>query len=193
MPRAPRDERGLVAPRRQRVSDHDITERTGVEAPWPRQDSNSQSPAPQADALSIGPLRHLRTLQISRINFFMGLAPHSAPFPCFWACRRAFFCVQPLALPRALCPEALGQSAPSAPTKPGPAFLRRHPLRNAWDGCMLLRQALPVCKLLWRNTAETPAGLEPAIPGSVGRCLIHWATGPVGTHPCQPITRTTHG
>ena len=26
----------------------------------------------------------------------------------------------------------------------------------------------------------TPAGLEPAIPGSVGRCLIHWATGPSG-------------
>ncbi len=25
----------------------------------------------------------------------------------------------------------------------------------------------------------TPAGLEPAIPGSVGQCLIHWATGPV--------------
>ena len=24
----------------------------------------------------------------------------------------------------------------------------------------------------------TPVGLEPAIPGSVGRCLIHWATGP---------------
>ena len=24
----------------------------------------------------------------------------------------------------------------------------------------------------------TPAGLEPAIPGSVGRCLIHWAKGP---------------
>ena len=24
----------------------------------------------------------------------------------------------------------------------------------------------------------TPAGLKPAIPGSVGRCLIHWATGP---------------
>ena len=24
----------------------------------------------------------------------------------------------------------------------------------------------------------TPAGLEPAIRGSVGRCLIHWATGP---------------
>ena len=25
----------------------------------------------------------------------------------------------------------------------------------------------------------TPVGLEPTIPGSVGRCLIHWATGPV--------------
>ena len=24
----------------------------------------------------------------------------------------------------------------------------------------------------------TPAGLEPAIPGSVGRCLIHWANRP---------------
>ena len=28
------------------------------------------------------------------------------------------------------------------------------------------------------NANMTPAGLEPAIPGSVGRCLIHWATGP---------------
>ena len=26
----------------------------------------------------------------------------------------------------------------------------------------------------------TPAGLKPAIPGSVGRCLIHWATVPLG-------------
>jgi hypothetical protein len=25
----------------------------------------------------------------------------------------------------------------------------------------------------------TPAGLEHAIPGSVGRCFIHWATGPM--------------
>ena len=24
-----------------------------------------------------------------------------------------------------------------------------------------------------------PVGLEPTIPGSVGRCLIHWATGPI--------------
>ena len=31
----------------------------------------------------------------------------------------------------------------------------------------------------------TPAGLEPAIPGSVGRCLIHWATGPLQQH--RPI------
>ncbi len=42
--------------------------------------------------------------------------------------------------------------------------------------------------LAWINAAfccsaspMTPAGLEPAIPGSVGRCLIHWATGPM-TH-----------
>ena len=28
------------------------------------------------------------------------------------------------------------------------------------------------------NANMTPAGLEPAIPGSVGRCLIHWAMGP---------------
>ena len=25
-------------------------------------------------------------------------------------------------------------------------------------------------------------GLEPTIPGSVGRCLIHWATGPTDAH-----------
>ena len=30
----------------------------------------------------------------------------------------------------------------------------------------------------------TPAGLEPAIPASVGRCLIHWATGPCAL--CDP-------
>ena len=30
-----------------------------------------------------------------------------------------------------------------------------------------------------RVVQMTPAGLEPAIPGSVGRCLIHWATGPL--------------
>ena len=28
------------------------------------------------------------------------------------------------------------------------------------------------------SASMNPAGLEPAIPGSVGRCLIHWATGP---------------
>ena len=40
---------------------------------------------------------------------------------------------------------------------------------------------------LWRSGEDddcaerecvTPVGLEPAIPGSVGRCLIHWSTGP---------------
>jgi hypothetical protein len=35
-----------------------------------------------------------------------------------------------------------------------------------------------------RTMQMTPAGLEPAIPGSVGRCLIHWATGPCAL--CDP-------
>ena len=33
----------------------------------------------------------------------------------------------------------------------------------------------------------TPAGLDPTIPGSVGRCLIHWATGP-----CAPLANFRH-
>ena len=43
---------------------------------------------------------------------------------------------------------------------------------------------LPKCvehlreRIRLKNEKVTPAGLEPAIPGSVGRCLIHWATGP---------------
>jgi hypothetical protein len=37
----------------------------------------------------------------------------------------------------------------------------------------------------------TPAGLEPAIPGSVGRCLIHWATGPIRS--VAPRLRSTVG
>ena len=40
----------------------------------------------------------------------------------------------------------------------------------------------------------TPAGLEPAIPASVGRCLIHWATGPdafdlLGAHYTERLER----
>jgi hypothetical protein len=51
------------------------------------------------------------------------------------------------------------------------------------DGKRLLQQLQPGVRfeLLDRRDSEkkmTPAGLEPAIPGSVGRCLIHWATGP---------------
>ena len=37
----------------------------------------------------------------------------------------------------------------------------------------------------------TPAGLEPAIPGSIGRCLIHWATGPVATCPVKIKSKNT--
>ena len=42
-----------------------------------------------------------------------------------------------------------------------------------------------VIRLRCMFTKMTPAGLEPASPGSVGRCLIHWATGPVAVcHIC---------
>ena len=34
------------------------------------------------------------------------------------------------------------------------------------------------CTPMEHRNAMTPVGLEPTIPGSVGRCLIHWATGP---------------
>ena len=40
---------------------------------------------------------------------------------------------------------------------------------------------------LARNREMTPAGLEPAMPGSIGRCLIHWATGPI-TACFNPLT-----
>ena len=32
--------------------------------------------------------------------------------------------------------------------------------------------------VLSTHNQMTPVGLEPTIPGAVGRCLIHWATGP---------------
>lgn len=35
-----------------------------------------------------------------------------------------------------------------------------------------------VMHLLSTHNQMTPVGLEPTIPGSVGQCLIHWATGP---------------
>ena len=53
---------------------------------------------------------------------------------------------------------------------------------------------------LWRhgeNTTvleecPTPVGLEPTIPGSVGRCLIHWATGPLSVRHRISDTEVTH-
>ena len=49
-----------------------------------------------------------------------------------------------------------------------------HPFRVRW------RAALVTCDGISKHHVNmTPAGLEPAIPGSVGRCLIHWATGPL--------------
>ena len=48
---------------------------------------------------------------------------------------------------------------------------------SRWQGqaarLFRLRRAASFC---WM---ATPVGLEPTIPGSVGRCLIHWATGPL--------------
>ena len=50
-----------------------------------------------------------------------------------------------------------------------------------------LRPSMPS----WSTRRMTPAGLEPAIPGSVGRCLIHWATGPMGMSLGSDIFLTT--
>lgn len=33
---------------------------------------------------------------------------------------------------------------------------------------------------VFKKKNQPPAGLEPAIPGLGGRCLIHWATEAVG-------------
>ena len=48
---------------------------------------------------------------------------------------------------------------------------------SCWQGqaaqLFRLRRAASFCWMV------TPVGLEPTIPGSVGRCLIHWATGPL--------------
>ena len=38
----------------------------------------------------------------------------------------------------------------------------------------------------------TSAGLEPAIPGSVGRCLIHWATRPLDGVPKSSVLKVRH-
>ena len=46
---------------------------------------------------------------------------------------------------------------------------------SAWSIRIIFTMASTACPL----RTMTPAGLEPAIPGSVGRCLIHWATGPI--------------
>ena len=51
-------------------------------------------------------------------------------------------------------------------------------LRQAWFAGLLRLTILVLTVIARQGDAMTPAGLEPAIPGSVGRCLIHWATGP---------------
>jgi hypothetical protein len=46
-----------------------------------------------------------------------------------------------------------------------------------------IEKNLRACLQTSKENEMTPAGLEPAIPGSVGRCLIHWATGPLDKCP----------
>ena len=46
--------------------------------------------------------------------------------------------------------------------------------------CSWRRSRLVQCRdAAYARCKMNPVGLEPTIPGSVGRCLIHWATGPV--------------
>ena len=40
------------------------------------------------------------------------------------------------------------------------------------------RDRVRTCQVLLHKSKMISAGLEPAFPGSVGRCLIHWATRP---------------
>ena len=61
---------------------------------------------------------------------------------------------------------------PSLSCPRGPPFWKR-----VAHACGYLSAAGKGVCYLW-VVKMTPAGLEPAIPGSVGRCLIHWATGP---------------
>ena len=63
------------------------------------------------------------------------------------------------------------------------------------DSCFM--QPLLFLTAMCATQSMTPAGLEPAIPGSVGRCLIHWATGPaklfcqIAVTICQVNARAT--
>ena len=52
-------------------------------------------------------------------------------------------------------------------------------MRSRWHVSMLVAYLWHKKFAVWTCAQMTPAGLEPAIPGSVGRCLIHWATGPL--------------
>ena len=44
---------------------------------------------------------------------------------------------------------------------------------------MYLGARLFATSLVTERAKMIPVGLEPTIPGSVGRCLVHWATGPI--------------
>ena len=77
------------------------------------------------------------------------------------------------------------------------AFVRK---ASKWS-CLLVwgsdKRICEICMYKWsahtQNYHEPPAGLEPAIPGLGGRCLIHWATEATGfvVHFSQFLSRDT--
>ena len=79
---------------------------------------------------------------------------------------------------KARAAEDMAHAAPSCrPRAPGGACILRK-----FAGTRATAKALQVgagARAIAGPSKMTRAGLEPAIPGSVGRCLIHWATGPV--------------
>ena len=85
-------------------------------------------------------------------------------------------------------PEALKRRAKRGPARSSaPPDLQPSQRRRISFGRRKQTRTFPKKTLAIRSAlkAMTPAGLEPAIPGSVGRCLIHWATGPCDIR--QPI------
>ena len=81
---------------------------------------------------------------------------------------------------RAECPNQLDYSGVACMARCAPIIAIWFVLRNFRVGSVIVASRILAC--LFANM--TPAGLEPAIPGSVGRCLIHWATGPLMVSLC---------
>ena len=88
---------------------------------------------------------------------------------------------------RGACGTCVDAMSPSQPQGLGPQ--PACPLPRLWPQALAVPSLLLLLTRAGVGTAGppaaaqaqvTPVGLEPTIPGSVGRCLIHWATGPCG-------------